>query len=365
MLEGKSIHELATELQRRQQLKKDYLVPTEQLYMEPDAHHLTLPTGRTNDALPNHTTTNITDHTHSQLASWANIPKRYYDRMRADEQSRALLAVNMNHWFRAQPAKRMLRTMDGTARAFLSDRYRRIDNEQIAEAALQPMLDMRDRGELIVKSCDVTDSKLYMQVVFPRLEDEVKVGDAVQGGLIISNSEVGAGSLDIRPILYRLICNNGMVVPKDIDTARMRRAHLGRKTEASEDYSLYADETVKADDHALMLKIRDTIQALADPARFQEIMASMKEAASSSLVTNPSHAVEALSEELQIPESRHTPILESLIRGGDYSRWGMANAITAQAHSAEDYDTAVELEELGGRIITLAPSQWEKVAVAA
>ena len=37
----------------------------------------------------------------------------------------------------------MVRTLDGKARAFLSDRYHRIDNEQIAEAVLPVLLGER------------------------------------------------------------------------------------------------------------------------------------------------------------------------------------------------------------------------------
>jgi hypothetical protein len=57
--------------------------------------------------------------------------------------------------------------------------------------------------------------------------------------------------------------------------------------------------------------------------------------------------------------------LESLIQGGDYSRWGAINAITAQAHKTADVDRQVELETLGGRIMTLPASDWRRIAEAA
>ena len=41
---------------------------------------------------------------------------------------------------------------------------------------------------------------------------EVKQGDTVQAGIIISNSEVGLGSLSLRTFLYRLVCLNGMIL---------------------------------------------------------------------------------------------------------------------------------------------------------
>ena len=39
----------------------------------------------------------------------------------------------------------------------------------------------------------------------------VKVGDAVQAGIAISNSEVGQGSLRVEALDYRLVRTNGMI----------------------------------------------------------------------------------------------------------------------------------------------------------
>ena len=62
------------------------------------------------------------------------------------------------------------------------------------------------------ESCQLTDSRMYIKVVNTRLEAEVVPGDIVQSGIIISNSEVGLGSVSIQPLVYRLVCSNGMVV---------------------------------------------------------------------------------------------------------------------------------------------------------
>ena len=96
----------------------------------------------------------MTDHAHGQIADRVGIPKRYYDQMKAE--APALLADNVNHWFQETPERRMIGTLDGQARAFLSDRYRRIDNEQIADAVL-PVL-VADGGHGAVVSCCVTEA---------------------------------------------------------------------------------------------------------------------------------------------------------------------------------------------------------------
>ena len=58
-------------------------------------------------------------------------------------------------------------------------------------------------------------------------------------------------------------------------------------------------------------------------------------------------------------------ILESLIKGQDYSRWGLLNAVTAQANEVKSYDRAIELEEMGGKILGMNQSTWRDIAEAA
>lgn len=70
----------------------------------------------------------LTHHAQGQIAAWAEIPRKYYEKMREDAPD--LLQQNVNHWFSLFDGNRMIRTLDGTARAFLSDRYHRMDNEE-------------------------------------------------------------------------------------------------------------------------------------------------------------------------------------------------------------------------------------------
>ena len=61
--------------------------------------------------------------------------------MRSD--APALLAHNVNHWFKTQPAERMVRTLDGKARAFLSNRYRRLDNFDLLHAVMPVLAELK------------------------------------------------------------------------------------------------------------------------------------------------------------------------------------------------------------------------------
>ena len=82
----------------------------------------------------------------------------------------------------------------------------------------------------------------------------------MQAGVVISNSEVGLGSVNIQPLIYRLVCSNGMVV----NDAATKRNHIGQATDAEENFQLYSEKTLAADDHAFLLKVQDTVRAAAE-----------------------------------------------------------------------------------------------------
>ena len=112
---------------------------------------------------------------HRQLGSTLGIPAKYYDRLRSELPF--LLASNVNGWLGIRGSRQLVRTMDGDARAFLSDRYRRIDNYEIAEATLPVLSEITG---VTIESCEVTDNRMYIKAVNPRLETEILPGDIVQ-----------------------------------------------------------------------------------------------------------------------------------------------------------------------------------------
>lgn len=132
--------------------------------------------------------TAVSDLAHKQVAQHLGIPAPYYVRLRSEYP--ALLDSNVNTLLAATPEgeRRMVRTIGGMARAFLSDRYRRLDNFDLLEAILPTLMEMPG---LEIASCDVTEQKLYLKVTTSRIQAEVQPGDVVQSGLAVSNSEVG------------------------------------------------------------------------------------------------------------------------------------------------------------------------------
>ena len=351
MKEGKTLQELAAELERQQLAKKDLIVSTGVLSMDSrDDGGIAL--NVMGGQMIQHY--DVGEIAHRQIGQFLKIPATYYDRMRREYPQ--LLTLNANGWFAKMPqSKRMLRTLDGTARALLSDRYRRIDNFEVASAVLPIISRMEGAG---VESCELTDSRMYLKVVNPRVTAEIKKGDIVQAGVLISNSEVGMGSVTVSPLIYRLVCSNGMIA----EDGKLRKYHVGRANESREDFSIYRNETIEADDKAFLMKLEDSVKAAVDQARFAAIVDKLRESTEATFQPQQvQQVVELASKEYGFTDSESSGILGHLAAGGHLSLYGLANAVTRQAQDVASYDRSTELEATGYRIITMAPSLWRSL----
>lgn len=201
MKQGKTLVELATEIDRQAQHKQDFIVKSQVLKMCSNSSATSLST--LGDEV--YGEYQVNDLTHKQIGQHLSIPAIYYTRLRA-EQPR-LLDENVNTLLAAsaESERRMVRTVDGTARAFLSDRYRRLDNFDLLEAVLPTLMEMPG---LEIASCDVTEQKLYLKVTTSRIQAEVQPGDVVRGAMselvfsrIVSQVREAAGAkLDSDPV---------------------------------------------------------------------------------------------------------------------------------------------------------------------
>ena len=358
MKTGKTLTELAQEIERQAAAKADYVADTRNITMlSRDGEDLKFGMKNGKDL-----ELAIGDNAHRQVAERLQIPAKYYDRMR--ESAPTLLANNVNHWFQQNPEPRMVRTLDGTARAFLSNRYQRIDNVHVAEVVLPVLMD--SSRDLSIVSCEVTESRLYIKAIDRSIKAEVKgsrrVGDIVEAGLMITNSEIGLGAVTVSPFMNFLACLNGMVLNK----SGLRAAHLGTRLDVDDQIAaLLADDTRKTLDRGVLLKVRDTVRSLLDPKAHQVRVDAMSEQTQQVVTGSPAAAIEVLANDFGLVEGEKASVLRHLIQGGDISRFGLMNAVTRTAEDAASYDRATEIEAMGGRLLELPSKDWQRIAVAA
>lgn len=341
-----SIRDFAQELTRQQQTKRDFVLSTHDMHMDATNKDATL-------SLRGENFSNIfgvNDLMHGQIADTLGIPNRYYTKMR--EEQPELMATNVNTWFNNKPMNRMVRTLDGTARAFLSDRYRRLDHYEIASAALPVIAEM---PEARIESMEITDTRMYIKIVNPRLTMDVVPGDTVQAGMVISNSEVGLGAVKVEPLIYRLVCTNGMIV----NDAATRKYHIGRVNGADENAELFRDETLIADDKAFLMKVQDTVRAAVDEAKFAKVVGMMKDAKGAKITTTDiPKMIELTQKQFNLTKEEGGGVLDQLIRGMDFSLYGLANAVTRHSQDVKSYDRATELESVGFDILGMDRATW-------
>lgn len=361
MKTGKSLVELAQEIERQKAAKRDFVADTRKLCaVVGDDNRVAVEiadVGR----FP------IAETAHRQIGERLGIHAKYYDRMAAE--APGLLATNINHWFANTPEARMVRTLDGKARAFLSDKFRPLDHADLAEAVLPPLMALG----VEVLSCEITERRLYIKAVDARITRDVPSGrkmgdgshvffDTCSPAIIISNSEIGAGATSIEAGVWTKLCTNMAIA----SSRSMKRYHVGGKAELAEGFAeLLSDKTKRMTDAATWAQIADVVKAAFEAARFDALISDVKGMAEQVITGDPSKVVELAAARLNISEAEKPSILRHLIQGGDLTRYGLFNAVTRSAQDLDDYDRATDFERLGGKIIELPKSDWQEIAQAA
>lgn len=361
MKQGKSLVELAQELDRQQKAKRDLIADTRSLTFTETAELV----GKNGDlpvfAAP------MTTHARRQLGEHVGIPAKYFDRM--IEKAPALAAANVNHWLRSEPAPRMVRMLDGRVRAFLSDRYRALDNFDLANAVLPVLVESGCQ----VESCEVTERRLYIKAINENIRREFMppgakrgvghvIYDVLTAGIVISNSEIGDGALAIQPAIKTKSCTNLAVWSENT----MRKYHVGRAAELEAEIAeIYSDNTKRLADAALWSQVADLVRASLDGTIFNRIAEKILASMDSQPMANPVKAIEDVSKTFGFSGAEAGGILAHLIQGGDVTKYGMHAAVTRYAQDVDSYDRASELERVGAQIIDLPAADWKRIAEAA
>lgn len=347
MKTGKTLMELAAELDRQNSAKRDFVCSAPALSYE---------AGHNAIKIAGQGWFEVADSAHDQIATHLGVPAKYYSRMKVEAPE--LLATNVNHWLQKSTDRRMVRTLDGKVRAFLSDKYRPLDNVDLMEAILPTLNNQGFR----VESCEVTDKRMYLKCVTERLSFEPKKGDVVQAGLVVSNSEIGFGKLAVDPLLYRLVCTNGMIAA----SSALRKYHVGRSNDVGVDGAseFFRDETRIADDRAFWFKVRDTVAGIMTQVNFKEIATRFFAAQEEKIEADPVVVLEKAATRFEWNQGERNGVLTHLLSGGDLSKFGLVNAITRHAQDVPDYDRATQFERLGGEVLELPRSDWNAIAGA-
>jgi hypothetical protein len=358
-----SIQEFAAEIARRAETKKDFIANTKNAEVVTTGQDINLHVGDMKFG--------INKVGHAQLAEVTRIPKPYYDKMLAEEPR--LLADNVNTWFTKNATKQLFRTQDGKLRALRSDKFRTdMEYEDMAASLLPVLLDI----DVEVMSCQVTDTRMYIKCVDKKVTRELaaiggKFGDGkhnivrcLSPAITISDSEVGYGGANVLTGLYDGFCSNLATFSE----RSVRKYHVGARHELVSEahYTMLTDDTKRKTQVASMAQLVDVTRAAFDRVQFEALAAKVEGTQADRIESDDLvKVVEMAGKHFGLNEAEGKSVLKQLANGGDLSRFGLYNAITAASQTVEDYDRATDLERIGAQVIELPANQWERIATAA
>ena len=142
-------------------------------------------------------------HAQDQLFSRLRYPRDLYDRLPSK-----LNVLNLNTLIQNEEKDRdvCIRLQDKTqARAIVSGRYEPFDNLDYIEM-LAPFTE-----DALVRWEFNDGLTFHLSITFPQTRTELRVGDVVEQGIHISNSEVALRSIWISAYVLKLKCMNGLI----------------------------------------------------------------------------------------------------------------------------------------------------------
>ena len=377
--ENKSLEDMLYVITEQNKMKQDYIAPTNQLQFRTlqnigeTAHSQIVM--EANQGEPTKIL-NVNQHCFDQIAQKAEIATPTARRLQQNyprEMDNLINAI-----WQKENSKRMVRTFEnsnhtnsfnydnhtGTARAFLSDKFKTFDNSDLLESAL-PTLGESDACWKIVNFAN-TDKKLYIRLKSEVIQSDAGVGDLMAHGIGISNSETGSGSVAVFGINWTLACTNGMQTENVT-----RKAHITSARDG-DTWNVLTDETKQADNHSLKLQLRDIVSSYASRDAFDENIEKMRRAKEDTVDVPMNESVENLGKVLTLSKKETSNVLEGLLQtigqsgyeqNQKINRATLVNACTAVGNTA-DPDNVDFWQRLGGKVLNLGKTDWNRVAMA-
>lgn len=282
----------------------------------------------------------------TQAADRAGIPTRYLDSLLArdtDDTSnawrRGLAQHSLREHFAHEPGRFLIRSVNGQARGFLSDKYRRLDSRPLLDAFVG---EARRLGAVPYEGMG-SDVRVFLRAIIPTVIEPVP-GEAMVLGVEWSNSDYGCGTYSISAFAMRLICLNGMV-----GANHSKNVHLGGRLGDNIEFSA---ETYRRDTRTMVSATGDVVRAALGPAAIETQMAAIRHAHSTE--TNWSKAFAKVSkalskaEALKVQSAFDGPDVVNLPAG--QTMWRFSNALSWVANATEDAERKAELQGMAGAV---------------
>lgn len=269
----------------------------------------------------------------SQLCTKIGVPVAYINKC-LEAGDTFLVQHNINHWIEVYEKDLLVRCFSGKIRGILSGRYSVCDTPDI----------LRSVSEVIpVDDYDIKGFFLSEEFFHVRLVQKTPLpidNEDLFAGISISSSDVGRSNLIVSMFVWKQVCTNGLIIPKDSGTLYHQK-HLG----------LTAEEFRR--------ELSDSLQYIKPITN--KIIENIKSASTDGAIESMFKTPDTLNGLIQSIKNRTDLSLEdsekvvSLMQDGTYSKttFGMINAITEVAQTFT-LSRRLELERIAGSMLMLS-----------
>ena len=290
-------------------------------------------------------TSAIHDNALRQMAQRARVPMDYLGRLLKSEHApmRDLARQMLNRHYSAQPdnanARYLVRSVRGTVRGFLSDKYRRLNSAQLLDA--------------FAGACSIvgavpgagtyTDTRIEMTAYLPRVFEPVP-NEVMMVGLSWKNSDYGHGKHALALTILRVVCTNKATM-EDV----LGQVHIGgRLTDDIE----FSERTYRLDTETTCSALRDLVTQYLGADKVNNLMETIRNAHEKGMEwKNVRTALERVllkNEAAAVRAAFESDDVINLPPGN--TAWRMSNAVSWFAHNVEDQGRQMELAAIAGAI---------------
>lgn len=302
------------------------------------------------------------------LCNRLGVPKRFYDSL-GDRKMQDVGGRLLSDILAREPKRFMVRTLDGFARAVLSDSYKCMDNDSLFFAAVEKFAEVGAQ----IWQARLWDDGMELAAISPDLKAGVETlrnfgradhkwyrpdndggKDMHNAAIRVSNSETGNGGLRVSIATFRSVCSNFAVISHEVS-----KMHIGRKVEVDENFSISA-ETQEKEGAYIWSAVKDGIANAFSPEKFKLLIDKLNGTTQVVIpVDQEVKAVDAVVAAYKIAEDKKARILAQVLGSGDRTQFGMIQAITAVAHQPETgCEMGSLMEEVGGALTEMPGAKF-------
>lgn len=277
----------------------------------------------------------------SQMCARTELPIGYVNGLQETDWGRGLIAENLNALFRNRlgDQRALTRSVNGETRAFVSDRYRRIDGRPVLDALLGAV-----PSDAFVVDGFSTDVRFSLTFIRRQIFEPL-AGDPIVLGMTYKTSDYGVGAHDVVSFIMRVLCLNGM-----LGRSMMRQVHLGGRLAEDVEYS---KRTYQLDTQATASATKDMARHLLSDKRAERLEEVVRKAAQKQI--DPVQNLASIRRDISKAEGEaivskyNSPDVEDLPPGN--TSWRFSNAVSWLANQQKDGNRRFELQELAGKML--------------